>query len=69
MLFRKKKEVFGEGIEPNCIYCRFNSGEDEVICSRSMKKGKCRKYEYDPTKRMPKTLPALQKYSRDDFSL
>ncbi len=69
MLFRKKKEVFGGDIPPDCAYCRFNSGEDEVICSRKMKKGKCRKYEYDPTKRSPKTLPSLQKYTKDDFSL
>ena len=69
MLFRKKKAVFGGNIEQDCLYCRYNSGDDEVICPRKPKRGKCRKYEYDPTKRMPKIQPALRKYSKDDFSL
>lgn len=69
MLFRKKKAVFGGDIPQDCSYCRFNSGEDELICPIRPRKGKCRKYEYDPTKRRPKTAPLLQKYSEDDFSL
>lgn len=69
MLFGKKKQIFGGSIAPDCSYCRFNSGEDEVICPYSMRKGKCRKYSYDPTKRQPERKPGLGKFSKDDFSL
>lgn len=69
MLFRKK-------IERSCAYCAFGAsiGEDQILCS---KKGlrtldqKCRKFEYDPCKRIPVKARALDfsKYDNEDFSL
>ena len=69
MLFRKK-------IERSCAYCVYGATieEDLILCS---KKGirtleqKCRKFEYDPCKRIPLKAKALDfaKYSQDDFSL
>lgn len=69
MLFRKK-------IEHSCVYCIYgaNIGEDQILCS---KKGlrtpmqKCRKFQYDPCKRIPlKALPLdFSKYDQEDFSL
>ena len=69
MLFRKK-------IERSCAYCtygtRLESGD--ILCS---KKGlqsidsKCRKFSYDPCKRIPLKAKALDfhKYDEEDFSL
>lgn len=69
MLFRKKIERF-------CGYCAYgtNIGEDQILCA---KKGvrtvdqKCRKFEYDPCKRIPMKARALDfsKYDQEDFSL
>ncbi len=69
MLFRKK-------IERSCTYCEYGTklDEEQVLC---MKKGivpagkKCRKFSYDPCKRVPVKPKALdlQKYDDADFSL
>ncbi len=69
MLFRKK-------IEHSCLYCRYSTklSEDMMLCA---KKGivaicdDCRKFRYDPFKRIPPKPRALDfsKYEEDDFSL
>ena len=69
MLFRKK-------IEQSCQYCRYSTklSEDLMLCA---KKGivavcdDCRKFRYDPFRRVPAKPKALDfsKYDEDDFSL
>ena len=69
MLFRKK-------ITPACVYCQRCTAlnDEEVLCA---KRGvvpsdyKCRKFRYDPCKRIPPKMKALdtKKYDDVDFSL
>ena len=69
MLFRKK-------IERCCSYCLNGTKIDDelVLC---IKKGVvpcdggCRKFSYDPTKRIPPRAKALNtaKYDQEDYSL
>jgi hypothetical protein len=69
MLFRKK-------IERSCSYCAYSTKLDDTqaLC---VKKGvvdlygKCRKFCYDPTKRIPPKpkTPDFDQFSKDDFSL
>ncbi len=69
MLFRKK-------IPRSCRYCSYGTqlDEDTILC---IKRGvvpenkKCRKFTYDPCKRIPPKAKALdfEKYTDDDFSL
>lgn len=69
MLFRKK-------IERSCSYCLYGAHLDNggILCS---KKGvrtledKCRRFKYDPCKRVPSKAKALDfsKYDNEDFSL
>ena len=68
MLFQKK-------IEKSCTYCVHGTKleEDQILC---VKKGvvpckKCRKFTYDPTKRIPPKPKALDfnKYDNEDYSL
>lgn len=69
MLFRKK-------IEKSCSYCAFATklDDEQVLC---VKKGvvtadsKCRKFRYDPCKRIPlkSKAPDFEKYTQEDFSL
>lgn len=69
MLFRKD-------IPKSCQYCIHGSFCDEglILCT---KKGvvqddhKCRKFKYDPCKRIPVKAKAMDfsKYNNDDFSL
>ena len=69
MLFRKK-------IDRACAYCAKGTvlEDGQVLC---IKKGirctddKCRKFKYDPCKRIPPKAKAVDfdKYNEDDFSL
>lgn len=69
MLFRKK-------IERSCTYCSFGTpiDGDKILC---IKKGvvpednACRKFKYDPCKRIPVKAKALdfKKFDNEDFSL
>lgn len=69
MLFRKK-------IERSCAYCTFGAKleDGQVLCA---KKGmrtiedRCRKFQYDPCKRIPAKAKALDfsRYEEADYSL
>lgn len=69
MLFRKK-------IERSCTYCRFATqlDDEQVLCA---KKGvariskPCRKFRYDPCKRIPPKAKAIDfaEYDKEDFTL
>lgn len=69
MLFRKK-------MPRSCTYCTYGTmlNEEEALC---IKRGvvcvnsKCRKFSYDPCKRIPPKPRAsnFKKYDTDDFSL
>lgn len=69
MLFRKR-------IEKSCAYCIHSTklSEDQALCvKRGIVSicGKCRKFSYDPCKRIPVKAKALdfQKYDQEDYSL
>lgn len=69
MLFRKK-------IERSCQYCAHSAklNDDQMLCTRKgivSADGQCRKFDYDPFKRVPSKPKALDfaKYDADDFSL
>ena len=69
MLFRKK-------IQKSCAYCEYGAklDEDAVLCT---KKGivpvtkSCRKFKYDPCKRIPikAKAPDFSKFKDEDFTL
>ena len=69
MLFRKK-------IEKSCSYCaRGVLVDDELVlcCKKGLRSasGKCLKFRYDPTKRVPKKAKPMDfsKYDNEDYSL
>ena len=69
MLFRKK-------IDRACTNCQYGTkvSDDQILC---LKRGvmsidaKCRKFKYDPCKRIPSRAKAMDfsKYDREDYSL
>ena len=66
------KKLFGNNITPNCEYCelaQFSGGN--FICTKNkvLVNNKCRKFKYDPLKRVPNSTPSLDKYSLEDFVL
>jgi len=69
MLFRKK-------IDRSCSYCLNGTfvDEEQVLCIKKgivSACGKCRKFKYDPCKRVPSKPKALdfRKYDDIDYSL
>lgn len=69
MLFRKK-------IEQSCAYCSHGTKleDGQVLCSKKgvrTEYSSCRRFRYDPCKRIPAKAKALDfsKYDREDFSL
>lgn len=69
MLFRKK-------IQRSCAYCTHgvSMGNGQILCSRRgfcTESDSCRRFRYDPFKRIPKKEKALDfsRYEKDDFSL
>ncbi len=69
MLFRKK-------ITKACHYCRFGTkiDDEQVLCIKKgvvPVDGKCRKFQYDPCKRIPVKPKAFdaRKYQEEDYSL
>ena len=69
MLFRKE-------IEPRCLYCQHATpllGEQMTCLKKGIVScgGSCKKFAYDPLKRVPPRPAALKldKLKEDDFSL
>lgn len=69
MLFRKK-------IERSCSYCMYgaNLEDGNILCSKKGMKtieNKCRRFKYDPCKRIPPKAKVLDfsRYDNEDFSL
>lgn len=69
MLFRKK-------IERACAYCEYGTkiDDEQVLCIKKgvvPVSGKCRKFSYDPCKRIPSKPKAIDfsKYDQEDYTL
>jgi hypothetical protein len=72
-----KKSLFSrdsgdDGTCSICVHGRQSNDETKVLCT---KKGvvdasyHCRKYKYDPLKRVPHHAPTLPHFDKDDFSI
>ena len=69
MLFRKK-------IDRSCAYCLYGAHleDGQILCAKKglkTEEEKCRKFKYDPCKRIPRKTKALDfsKYENEDYSL
>lgn len=68
-------KYFGEKIEPSCEYCkygRFSADKRIILCEYKgvlTEADKCRKFMYDPIKRVPKRIRPLPKFEIEDFQL
>ena len=69
------KSVFNKNIRPCCVYCanaKISTSLKLVFCKYKgpvSENDFCRKYIYDPLKRIPKTSAELPEFSDDDFAL
>ncbi len=67
-----KRKIIGN-IEPKCIYCthgKISSDGKSVLCHKKGvvdKDFSCKKFSYDPIKRIPERKPELQQFTAEDF--
>ena len=69
-------KLFKGKIDPKCALCEFAEipdGGDVVLCCKMgavmLPESKCRKYKYDPLKRVPRTFVFTGDFSEEDFKL
>ena len=69
------KKLYGKGISLACAYCAKGTesiDKKSIFCE---KKGivsanyHCRRFKYDPLRRVPKIPPELEKFTAKDFSI
>jgi hypothetical protein len=68
------EKLFGKRVKPACEYCELSTARTEqgIICPRGgvvAPNHSCRKYTYDPTKRIPPRPLPLGKYNAEDFAV
>ena len=70
-----RKKLYGNNISPACEYCaraRRSANGRVMLCA---KRGivplyhRCRRFVYDPLKRIPYRQPKLDTYKAEDFQL
>ena len=70
-----KRPLFGNFVEPACRYCHNarESGDGTLILCQHRgvvaPYDSCRKYRYDPLRRVPSRQPVLPQYDQSDFEL
>lgn len=69
----KKKKIDRPELPKACLYCEnatIITDDENVLCSRYgivNKEFRCKKFAYDPLKRVPRPIPPMPKLSEDDL--
>ncbi len=69
------KPMYGATIAPACEYCAWGRRASDprmILCEKCgivSPYYKCKKFRYDPLRRVPKRPPKLPAFSPEDFSL
>ncbi|MBQ3076707.1 MAG: hypothetical protein IJC43_02510 [Clostridia bacterium] len=75
MSLRKARPLFGSDVSPRCSLCehgRVLEGNPHISCRyRGMvtEGYHCRRFRYDPLKRVPPKAAVLPKFEAEDFSI
>lgn len=70
-----RRKLYGNNIRPCCEYCQSARPSTDGRVMLCMHHGivplyhKCRRFRYDPLKRIPYRQPRLQKFKKEDFTL
>lgn len=72
---KMRRKLYGNSIEATCEFCVFGRRSSDGKAILCPKKGvmplyhHCRKFVYDPLKRIPKRPPEISGYTEDDFRI
>lgn len=70
-----KQELFGKHIDPACCYCEHSTPTRSEAHLECRLKGivapgeSCRRFRYDPLRRVPTRQVVLPRYSDEEFKL
>lgn len=73
--FLMRRKLYGNNINPSCEYCararRATDGRVMLCAKRGIVPmyHRCRRFVYDPLKRIPYRQPKLDTYKAEDFQL
>lgn len=68
-------DIFNKDLPHVCSYCEYGRESlfsGEILCSKrgvTSPRDSCRKYKYDPLKRVPERIKISDNYNPEDFSL
>lgn len=71
----KRRKLFGNNIPPACEYClnsQYSGDRQLLFCTHSgivVPSYQCKKFVYDPIRRIPHIIQKLPQFSPDDFKL
>lgn len=69
------KKLLNENITPSCSYCVHGNNfikQKTILCVKFgvvNSNNSCKKFKYDPLKRIPKARKKLLEFSKNDFSI
>ncbi len=69
------KNLFNKKILPSCGYCHMGKkclGKDTILCVKNGVVDSsyyCKKFKYDPLKRVPKICNYSNNFKKDDFKI
>ncbi|MCL2884327.1 MAG: hypothetical protein FWF49_02425 [Oscillospiraceae bacterium] len=69
------QKLYGHMITPACEYCRYGRRTQDKASVLCPKKGmvplyhNCRRFTYDPLKRVPSAVPMLTNFQQKDFQI
>lgn len=75
MIKMKKNIIDSKEVPQICAICSFGTQLPDgsgILCRKvgiRMPDSTCKKFEYDPLKRVPRRAPAMQEFTEEDFSL
>ena len=75
-MIKVKKEIIGKkDLTHECAVCKYGwplPDGSAVLCEKSGIRNNdscCKKFKYDPLKRVPRRVPAMMEFSQEDFEL
>lgn len=66
---------FDKKLQKSCMWCVYGTKSDysdEIFCKKhgvTTRADACRRYKYDPLKRVPKSVKPSENYTAEDFSI
>ncbi|MBQ8227531.1 MAG: hypothetical protein IJZ88_00810 [Clostridia bacterium] len=71
----KKNIIDSKAVPQICAICSFGTQLPDgsgILCKKTgirLPESTCKKFEYDPLKRVPRRAPEMPKFTQEDFSL